>query len=249
MAIDKTGSFDLSSVNLFFHTGGNSGTHWEIMRVSEHNDFPELFFIFPIFVNEVLCGATGQGMQRFIAGTSFDTLVTSEHLGPGLFQEEDPNLITFGCSTKTPSIVFFIKGESVINYDVMLFTTNVQTDCIATCFVGEILNEDILDPFWILGQRREAGQEVTVAAFALFDIVRVDVVVQGEVILSVDFGGALPDEISPLVDAGSLGQRVLKDTAYICFEVWIFERLLALDCCFPINRSQTSLVEGVLINR
>lgn len=244
MPIDETDRFHVRTILVLLHLRRDSTADWEIRLVGKQNGLPEPIFIFPFVVNKVFGWATCQWVQSLVAHAALNPLVASVDFSPGFLEDADPNLISSRRSAEAPPVLGCIIRQPVINDDNVLFSTNVEIDCVTACLINEVVDEDILNALGILSQRGETRQKVAVAALSLLDIAWVDVVVQREVALTVDFRGPFPHKVAPRIDAASLRQTLVENARQVGREVRVFEWLLALDCRFVVDRRESGLVPG-----
>jgi len=54
---------------------------------------PKPIFVLAVVVYESCAGATSEWMKRFAGCPCFNTLITAIDLGPGFFEDQDPDLV------------------------------------------------------------------------------------------------------------------------------------------------------------
>lgn len=127
--------------------------------------------------------------------------VRSTDLGPGLLKQHDPNFVILGLAEDRPETP--IENRNHIIYDDFLelpLRGHLQpVDPLLADF--HFVAEYLPDAAGHLSNRRDGGQEITIAHIALLDVIRVDVVFHHHCVFN-DIRDAPPDDF-PVVDLNS----------------------------------------------
>ena len=156
MAVHQTRFLHVRVGEVVLHLRSGSSTHREVLLVCGKDRVPQVVFVLETIMHQVFGRAAAQWVQGLIRSSGLDPLVTSEHFGPRLFQNQNPDLIVVRSAAECPLVLADIKGKAIVYNDSVFLAAEVQLYSVNACLVCVVLAKNIFDSLGVLGKRRQS---------------------------------------------------------------------------------------------